>query len=210
MEESTIYIKAPMSVQVGWTEIQFCDVFEIIGTDRKLVEKIKRRKLISVHGKKNQKIVFSLSKIIEILLKEYPGVQIVSIGEPDFIVEYKKETEPKKWLEFLKLITLCLIVFTGSAFTIMTFNTDVGVKDVFYQFYHMVTGYKEVGGSVLEISYSLGIFIGIMAFYNHFKKSRLKEDPTPIHVEMRNYEEELNKAVIEDAEREGTMKCAGD
>ena len=32
----------------------------------------------------------------------------------------------------------------------------------------------------------------------------MKEDPTPIHIEMRNYEEEMNKAIVADASREGS------
>ena len=52
--------------------------------------------------------------------------------------------------------------------------------------------------------HSIGIPLGILGFYNHFSASKVKEDPTPIHIEMRNYEEEMNKAIVADASREGS------
>lgn len=142
-------------------------------------------------------------KLIETIQKEHPGLKIINIGEPDFIVEYKMPVAPQKALEYFKLVILSLVVFLGAAFTIMTFNTDVSVGEVFDNLYYLVTGTKKNSGSVLEIAYSVGILLGILGFYNHFKGQKLHDDPTPIHIEMRNYEEEMNKAIIKDADREG-------
>ena len=36
-----------------------------------------------------------------------------------------------------------------------------------------------------------------------FKKQ--KEDPTPIHMEMRNYEDQLEEVILKDAGREGKV-----
>ena len=40
-------------------------------------------------------------------------------------------------------------------------------------------------------------------FFNHYTKRGLREDPTPVQVEMRIYEEDVNKALIKNASREG-------
>ena len=127
------------------------------------------------------------------------------IGEPEFIVEYKLPVPDKRWLEYTKLIFVALIVFFGSAFTIMTFNTDVSVGDVFNDFYYLVTGVHKSDGSILEIAYSIGIPIGILGFYNHFKSSKIHDDPTPLHMEMRTFEEDLNNTIITDSSREGKI-----
>ena len=95
------------------------------------------------------------------------------------------------------------VIFFGSAFTIMTFNEDVNVSSVFGKVYQMVTGQLQTGGGVLEISYAIGLPIGIIVFYNHFKRRDIKNDPTPIQVEMRTYEEQMNKAMLKSASREG-------
>ena len=85
----------------------------------------------------------------------------------------------------------------------MTFNEDVNVSSVFGKVYQMVTGQLQTGGGVLEISYAIGLPIGIIVFYNHFKRRDIKNDPTPIQVEMRTYEEQMNKAMLKSASREG-------
>ena len=39
-------------------------------------------------------------------------------------------------------------------------------------------------------------------FFNHIGKRRITKDPTPIEVEMKMYEEEVEKALIDLAEKE--------
>ena len=67
----------------------------------------------------------------------------------------------------------------------------------------MVEGYSSDGYTILEMSYSLGLAVGIIVFFNHIGGRRITKDPTPIEVEMRVYESDVNKALIETADREG-------
>lgn len=203
MKSEEVYLKLPQSAQVVNRKIFLKDVAEIYTSDAETEKKIGNIILYTVSGDKNQKLIFSVMKLIEAIQKEHPNLQINHIGEPDFIVEYKMPIAPKKGMEYLKLAILSLVVFLGAAFTIMTFNTDVSVGEVFDNLYYLVTGTKKNSGSILEIAYSVGILLGILGFYNHFKGQKLHDDPTPIHIEMRNYEEEMNKAIIKDADREG-------
>lgn len=200
-----VYIKAPQSAQVVNRKIFLSDVLEIYGSQTAEVKEIGEMVLYTLKGDKNQKIIFSVMKIIQAIQKAYPDVLIQNIGEPDFIVEYKMPVAPKKGAEYTKLIILSFVIFIGSAFTIMTFNTDVSVGDVFDNFYKLVTGTKKHTGTFVEVAYCAGIFIGIMGFYNHFRGSKVHDDPTPIHIEMHNYEEEMNKSIIQDADREGKL-----
>ena len=85
----------------------------------------------------------------------------------------------------------------------MTFNEDVNVSGVFDKIYLMVTGSEQTGGSILEICYAIGIPIGIIVFYNHFKRRDIKNDPTPIQVEMRTYEKDVDTTFIENCGRKG-------
>ena len=67
----------------------------------------------------------------------------------------------------------------------------------------MVMGRPGDGYGILELSYCLGLAIGIIVFFNHIGGRRITKDPTPIEVEMRVYEQDVNKALIETADREG-------
>lgn len=203
MKSDIVYIKAPQSVQVVNKKIYLQDVVEIYAADTQREKDIGNIILHTVKGDKNEKLIFSIMKLVQLIQKEFPSIQIESVGEPDFIVEYKMPLPPKKGVEYGKLVLLTLIIFIGAAFTIMTFNTDVSVGEVFDNIYYLVTGDKKSSGTIMEIAYSVGILVGILGFYNHFKGRKLHDDPTPVHIEMRNYEEEMNKAIIKDADREG-------
>lgn len=58
------------------------------------------------------------------------------------------------------------------------------------------------------IAYSLGLFIGIIVFFNHGAKKKFSDDPTPLQVQMRQYEQEVNQTVITDASRKKAERDA--
>lgn len=203
MKEGNVYLKLEQSVQVSNKRITLEDISEIYAWDYEITKELGKIVVLTVQGDKNEKKVISALKLIGLMQKEYPGINIDHIGEPDLVVEYRKPEPENRLLEGIKLVILSLIIFFGSAFTIMTFNTDVSVGEVFDLVYELVMQKPNTNGSILEVSYSIGIPIGILAFYNHFKVKKAKNDPTPVHIEMRNYEEEMNQAIILDASREG-------
>lgn len=205
MKANTVYLKIDQNVKVSNKKILLQDVAEIFCADSNMAKQIGSIILYTVKGNKDEILVFSVIKVVSMVQKEHQDITIQIIGEPEFIVEYKMPTPDKKWLEYVKLVLVALIVFFGSAFTIMTFNTDVSVGDVFNDFYYLVTGVHKSDGSILEIAYSIGIPIGILGFYNHFKSSKVHDDPTPLHMEMRTFEQNLNSTIITDSSREGKM-----
>ena len=143
--------------------------------------------------------------LLALIQKKYPELEIVNLGETNFIITYKVPTKKNKFLEYGKAVFVVLTAFFGGAFSIMTFNTDVSVGDVFDVMYQLVLGQEQSGAGIVEIGYSVGLVVGIMVFYNHFFRKVIHNDPTPIQVEMRKYEEELNSAMIQDTAREGKM-----
>jgi stage V sporulation protein AA len=70
----------------------------------------------------------------------------------------------------------------------------------------MVTGIESDRYTSIEIAYSIGLAVGITIFYNHIGGKRLTSDPTPLEVEMRNYESDVNNAIIVMADREKLEK----
>ena len=100
------------------------------------------------------------------------------------------------------MFIVTVITFIGSAFSIMTFNNDVDAAKLFAQIYKQTTGVPKTGLTVLELSYSIGIAVGILIFFNHFGKKKFSADPTPMEVEMRTYENEIQTTLIQLYERE--------
>ena len=78
---------------------------------------------------------------------------------------------------------------------------DVGVNDVFKEIYALVMGEESNGFTLLEMSYAIGLTTGILVFYNHFGGKKITTDPTPVEVEMRLYEDDINTTLIEGVNR---------
>ena len=147
--------------------------------------------------------VFSVLKIIEQIHEDYPTLTISNEGESDFIIEYIPNPEKPKVMNTIKTVLLCIIIFFGSAFTIMAFNNDISVTDVFDKLYGQVMGTKADGVNELEVCYCIGLGLGIILFFNHVGRKKITPDPTPIQIEMRKYEKDVDTTFIENAGRGG-------
>ena len=117
------------------------------------------------------------------------------------IVTYEKQKTPGKAVHFLKTVGVVMITFLGSAFSIMAFNNDVDVGKMFGQVYEQLTGVPSSGFTLLEVCYSIGLIIGILVFFNHFAGKRFSVDPTPMEVEMRLYENDIQTTLVQNYER---------
>ena len=75
------------------------------------------------------------------------------------------------------------------------------MEKLFQQIYEQVTGNVSSGFTILEITYSVGLGLGVLFFFNHFSRMRITSDPSPMQVQMRTYEDNVNTTIIEDINR---------
>lgn len=203
MQKETVYIKLEKDVEVQTDDVYLKDLGKIYCENDCIVNKCKTLKVTKVPQKGENKKVISVMKVIELITKEFPNVDIQNIGEADTLVERVEVLTSKGWKQTLKIIFVCLVSFFGTCFSIMAFHNDIGIDKMFSKFYEIVFGEEMLGCRVLEISYSIGLAIGITVFFNHIGGRRITKDPTPIEVEMRVYEKDVNDSLIETADREG-------
>ena len=200
---ATIYIKAEQNVEMQTEDVYVKDIARLTCSDEHILAKVKAVKLHRFKENESKRQVISMLKIIEEIEKVCPGADVQSIGETAVMVEYINVNRHKGPVQAAKLFFVAMISFFGTAFTIMAFHNDIGINDVFTKIYEMVMGQQGDGYGILELAYSLGLAIGIIVFFNHIGGRRITKDPTPIEVEMRIYEGDVNKALIETADREG-------
>lgn len=199
-----LYIKAEQSVEVTNTKVLLEDVVKLYSVDKKMVNSLNREVVTTIKAKENTKYTISILKLIEIISKRYPEVTVINLGEQDIVLSYIIPGKQKKMLEYLKTAFVAVSIFFGAAFTIMTFNADANVSEVFQGIYTLILGHAQTSnGSILEIAYSIGLPIGIIIFFNHFSRNKIHNDPTPIQIQMRLYEGDFNKTLIQDSSREG-------
>lgn len=192
----TVYIKIDLSAKVHKTNVTVGDVAKVYCEDKCITNKIRALKIYTFHNPKDNRVIFSSMKLIEIICNHCPNVDICHIGEADFILEYEPINKKPPIPSWVNAAICSILIFFGAAFTIMTFNTDVSVTELFEHIYTDITGVKHSGVTILEISYSIGIGLGIIVFYNHFGRKRLSKDPTPIELEMRKYETDIETALV--------------
>lgn len=202
-EKGTVYIKAEQCTEVSLREVTLGDIISVECTSPHITAKLKTLKVFSFWGNSESKRVFSVLKIIEWIHKEYPNVVVQNLGVSDLIVIYRPEKKENKLWQYMKIAFVCIVSFVGSAFAIMTFNNDSGTSQLFEQIYELFTGKTYPGFSILELMYSVGLSLGILVFFNHFGKRKFSEDPTPIEVEMRLYESDIEATLISDGSRRG-------
>lgn len=223
MANITVYLKCDRNVECPEEDIFLKDIATLQCTDQQVLAKCKAIKVHhftegdqarggkSVGSRKKpwtgkahqQRCVVSVLKIIALMEEACPGITVQSVGETDVVLERMQVPErkgPKLWF---KVALVCLVSFFGTGFTIIAFHNDVGINDVFKEIYKIAMGREPGGLNVLEVAYSLGLALGIIIFFNHIGGRRITKDPTPIEVSMRNYEEDVNKALVETASREG-------
>lgn len=208
MQNETVYLKIPKEIQVDHVMITLDDLASLYCRDQKLQEQLKKIQILSLDPKRTkEKYMVSFMRIIALIQDAYPNVDVENIGETDFVISYiqkgRLSVSACHMLEWTKTAFVCLILFFGAAFSIMAFNTDVAVDELFDSLYQMVSQTEHTKAGILEFSYCIGLPVGIILFFDHFKPAIRRQDPTPMEVQMRTYEEDVNNVLIQNAAREG-------
>lgn len=198
-----IYIKIDKNNMVHKKDVYLEDVAKVYCHESQAIKKLNQIPIFKITSDKKANYMFSVLKVIEFIQLLFPKALIINIGETDFIIHYEKLKKRWNIIEYFKVVMVSLMVFFGATFTIMTFNTDAGVQKIMDYVYVTIMGKEKVGSSLLELSYAIGLPVGIILFFNHFSKLKLSTDPTPLQVQMRLYEESIDKTLIENANREG-------
>ena len=203
MAQTTVYVKAERNTQMQTDDLFLKDIASLYCDDKAVLARVKAIKLHTFQPEAMKRYYISMTEVVKRIKETVSGVEVESIGEPDMIAERVYVEKKKGAAEAFKILLVSLVCFFGASFTIMAFHNDIGIVDVFAKYYELVTGETSGGFTVLEISYSIGLAVGIIVFFNHIGGRRLTKDPTPIEVEMSIYEEDVEKALIKTAGREG-------
>lgn len=194
----TVYLKISQITEVYEPNVHVKDIAEVHCKNKAVEAKVKAIRVTSfLEPQKQGSFVGSVVELMGKLEETGTSVQIDNIGETDFVVMYKPQGAKSLLFQWAKTAFVSAVAFCGAAFAIMTFNNDANVTDVFANLYTLIMGAAPEGTTALEASYSVGLSLGILIFFNHFASWKITVDPTPIEVEMRLYEDNLNKTLIQ-------------
>ncbi|WP_066370117.1 stage V sporulation protein AA [Neobacillus fumarioli] len=205
--EKTIYLRMRNRVQVLPNQnVCLNDIAQIIAP----VEELQALKNLHVHQLKETDgniVVIDVMKVIRLITENMKDSEVQSIGPAQTIVEVISK---KRRVSIPFFLLIWFLLFFGSAMTLMNFHDEVSMKSVQEKIYTIITGKKEAKPLVFQIPYSIGLGLGMILFFNHVFKKRINDEPSPLEVEMFNYQMDLDNYVILHENKESMKRVYDD
>jgi stage V sporulation protein AA len=197
-----VYIQINRNIEVSKRTITIGDVAGVYCNDKKIENDIKHICILELkdageNKRKKERVCMSFLAVVKAISGKYPDIEVNNLGENDFIVDYIYEKKHSKTLQIILIAFVALFTFLGSMYAIMAYNNDVNTIEIFDKVYEIFGAQEAQGAKLLEITYGIGLALGIMVFYNHFAGVRFSSDPTPIEVEMDKYEKDVDDTLID-------------
>jgi len=192
-QKQTIYIRLCHKIlgTVG-QEIYVRELAQVIAP-KEMRERIETLCVYCIKPEDNTFVVIDAMDLIRAINRIYPASDIQTIGPSQTIIAV---TVRKQRFKRMLFTLVWVLLFIGSGLTIMNFHEDVAMPEVHRKIYTMVTGRVNDKPLMLQIPYSIGIGIGMILFFNHIFKKRFNEEPSPLEVEMFNYEQDLDRYIL--------------
>ena len=202
MSDKTIYLKMDAKIKLSKDIVSTGDLGKIYCKESSVVSKIKTLPIYRFQKSDHNRCVIGVLKVIELIQREYPNYTVDIVGETESIVEKVSDKPGLTLWVYVKITFVSAICFFGTMYTIMSYHNEISIIELFEDIYTMATGMESDGFTALEAAYSIGLSVGIIIFYNHIGKRKLTPDPSPVSVEMRTYEDDVNRSIVELANRE--------
>ena len=156
-KQVVIYLLADDYIEVEVQPLTMGDLCEIVGTDRKVADFVKQMPVAGLQPQETGRSVISVLMLVEAITvqvrKQFAGIQCqcVLLGAEQLIVEWGGKKTAPWWVTILKTVCVSLIILTGSAFTIMTYDQDVDVAGVFGRIYQLFVGHVPTQPGILLV-----------------------------------------------------------
>lgn len=116
MGNEILYLKIEQNTEVQNKNIYLQDFAKLYCSDYDIQEELKQMLFWEITEDKDTKYMFSVMKVIEEIENKYPALQIVNLGETDFIITYKLRKDKNKAVEYAKAVFVAFTAFFGGAF----------------------------------------------------------------------------------------------
>ncbi|WP_163582748.1 stage V sporulation protein AA [Gracilibacillus saliphilus] len=193
MQEEKVYIRLKKKIEVNKQHLITLNDIAFITGNIDYLKELETLKIYQITEKDQNVSVIDGFQLLDTLVETYPFLSVELLGSNQVIVEIKKN-DRKANIFLILLIWLLLCI--GSAMAIMNFHYDVSMEEVHQGLYFLLTGEQQNKPLWIQIPYSIGLGLGMILFFNHIFKKRFNEEPSPLEVEMFNYQQDLDHYLI--------------
>lgn len=188
-----VYLRMKKNVELSFMQEVYLKHIAYISTTPLLKKKLENTSIYRVTKKDKNIVIIDSFLIIDHLTDVYKDIEIQLIGPPQTVIRINKK---KKAPSILIVCFVWLLLFTGTAMTIMNFHYDVSMQEVQQKLHYLLTGEQNEFPLWIQIPYSFGLGIGMLLFFNHWFNKRFNEEPSPLEVEIYNYQQDLDNYLI--------------
>lgn len=198
-----IYIKPVKKTAITARKLVYVkDVAEVFSGDYS-VDAIKNIVVFKVKNNQPKNYCISVMDIIRAIHNTFPNSTVNNVGEMDIIIQYSPEKQKtNRYIEYLKIAAIFVVLFAGAMTAIMSFHTDGEMPDILKNYYYIFFRETMENPPIMVIPYSIGLGVGIIIFFNHFSRMYITKDPTPIEVQMTTYENETIANIVDTLQRD--------
>ncbi|WP_152444849.1 stage V sporulation protein AA [Bacillus sp. THAF10] len=201
--EKPLYIRLHHRIQARPEKlVRLEDIAQLVA-EEEIINKVSGLEIYKLSAKDKSIKVLDVMKVMEKLHQLDSSLDIQTFGPAQTIVEIPYKSKQFRPMFFL---AVWLLLFLGAALAIMNFHEDVSMRVVHQKIFKTITGLDDEKPLLLQIPYSIGLGLGMVLFFNHVFRKRINEEPSPLEVEMFNYQQDLDQYVIMHEQKENSKK----
>ncbi|MGP4107363.1 stage V sporulation protein AA [Virgibacillus sp. L01] len=187
-----VYLRMKKNVELTYLkELTLKDIAHISASSQ-LKRKLEKTTIYRITKKDRNIVIIDSFLVIDYLGDLFGNLEFQIVGPPQSIIRIKKH---KKKPNIVIVATVWLLLFIGTGMTIMNFHYDVSMQEVQQKLHFLLTGEEKKYPLWIQIPYSFGLGIGMLLFFNHWFTKRFNEEPSPLEVEIFNYQQNLDQYV---------------
>ncbi|KOO44037.1 stage V sporulation protein AA [Priestia koreensis] len=201
--QPTIYLRMRHRIRARSNEVVKIEKLVMLVGEDALVTSIASKDIYQITPSDKNIVIIDVMNVIQTIHQHYPDVDVQTIGPSETIVEVL--LKKRNYSPFF-FVLVWLLLFIGAALAIMNFHEDVSMQQVHQKLFYILTGVEDEKPLLLQIPYSIGLGMGMILFFNHLFRKRINEEPSPLEVEMFNYQQDLDQYVIRHESQEKVEK----
>lgn len=191
--KKVLYIKLlnRVAVKVGQS-VRLGEIARLQGMNIEL-DVIKNIVVHDVKKKDGTHTVIDILELLPLIQNVDDDITFELVGVTMCILEVESGAQKE---HFILFCFVWIVLFVGSSLAIIYFHEDVSMQQVQQRIYFMITGQTNHKPLLLQVPYSLGLGLGMVLFFNHWFKTRLNEEPSPLEVEMFQYQRSMDEYIL--------------
>ncbi|MFC4022887.1 stage V sporulation protein AA [Oceanobacillus longus] len=184
-----IYLRMKKRIELSIRRQVYLKDIAYISAAPEYKKKLMETSIYRITKKDKNIVIIDSFLIIDHLTALNQGIDIQLLGPEQTIIQIIEKKKPVNvWIAAF----VWLLLFIGTAMTIMNFHYDVSMQEVQQKLHFILTGKENEFPLWIQIPYSFGLGIGTLLFFNHWFNRRFNEEPSPLEVEIYNYQQDLN------------------